>query len=263
MTSMLSSKLRRAEGDQTIFETTWRAPNRSILELKTPIIPFPALPTPRPGCPVVITASYLVHIASLSRSPQSSHFAHSTVSTHHSALLSRILASLIKESPPLHISLRGTDPAASRLNQLDAQFGETDFGVSFIQGGKTPERSVVLDAEGRVVCQGSSDLLVRQASEGFVQKFADYLRVETAEACHVESPARRLRGKSAALRAAVRGQNRPEFWSSGVSGLFGERIVRGCAGKWNRGNLPVDGAEPVECGAVSIEFDEFEAKRIA
>ena len=253
MTSMLSSKLRRAEGDQTIFETTWRAPNRSTLELKTPIIPFPALPTPRPGCPVVITASYLVHIASLSRSPQSSHFAHSTVSTHHSALLSRILASLIKESPPLHISLRGTDAAASQLNQLDAQFGETDFGVSFIQGGKTPERSV----------EGSSDLLARQASEGFVQKFADYLRVETAEACHVESPARRLRGKSAALRAAVRGQNRAEFWSSGVSGLFGERIVRGCAGKWNCGNLPVDGAEPVECGAVSSEFDEFEAKRIA
>ena len=177
MTSMLSSKLRRTESEQNVFETPWKAGVSSPLVLKTPIIPFPALPTPRPGCPVFITTSVLVHIASVSRGSTPSLLRQFSVSTNHASLLTRIFASLVKESPPLHVSFRGNDAAAARLSQLDADFGETDLGVTFIHGGQTPERSRVVDGSGRVLSEGRSDGLVRQASEGFVKKFADYLRV--------------------------------------------------------------------------------------
>ena len=177
MTSMLSSKLRRTESEQNVFETPWKAGVSSPLVLKTPIIPFPALPTPRPGCPVFITTSVLVHIASVSRGSSSSLLRQFSVSTNHASLLTRIFASLVKESPPLHVSFRGNDAAAARLSQLDADFGETDLGVTFLHGGQTPERSRVVDGNGRVLSEGRSDGLIRQASEGFVKKFADYLRV--------------------------------------------------------------------------------------
>ena len=177
MTSMLSSKLRRTESDRNVFETPWKAGVSSPLALKTPIIPFPALPTPRPGCPVFITTSVLVHIAAVSRGSPRALLRPFSVSTNHAALLTRIFASLVKESPPLHVSFRGNDAAAARLSRLAADFGETEFGVTVIPGGRTPERSVVVDGSGRVLNEGRSERLVRQASEAFVKKFADYLRV--------------------------------------------------------------------------------------
>lgn len=174
MNSILSSKHHRSETDQDAFGVSWKTLETFHLQLKSPIIPFPSLPSPRQGCPVFITSSFLVHVAM----DQTTHIQLLKPTLHHSSLLCRIFTSIVKEAPPLHITVRGSDEIAQKLNEIDLDYGDTNFGTTFIEGGITPEMSVVIDSKGRVINSGRSDLLMHQTSNEFVRKYTDFLRVD-------------------------------------------------------------------------------------
>ena len=262
MASMLRSKLRSTDRPQSVFETPWQPGRAALLLLRPPILPFPALPAPRPGCAVFVTASTLVHVALAARPDALRPLADST---NHAALLARVFASLVKEAPPLLVAPRGEDAAAARLARLDAEFGDAGVGVSCVGGGRTPERSVVVDAEGRVLRAGGSDWLLRQVSEGFVRKFADFLRVGAVGLFseRIEGAAHRAGRRAGDRRAALRGEGGARGGRAGLSGLLGERGLRRRAGERRAGEQPVGRAESAQRGAAAGSFGGRAARRVA
>ena len=90
--------------------------------------------------------------------------------SNHSYLLYLLFSSLTRETPPFHISIRGSDDLAKRMTELSRSVGDAEYGTTFVNGLKSPEISEFYSANGILIRRIVDDMLNYQVGAEYVKK---------------------------------------------------------------------------------------------
>lgn len=125
------------------------------------------LSRPKEGSPVFITSDYLVN-----RYQDVKHqlTALTPSIANHSYLLYTLFTSLTKETPPFHISIRGSDDLAKKMTELSRTIGDAEYGTTFVSGGKSPEIAEFYNSNGILLKRIVDDMLFYQVGVDYVKK---------------------------------------------------------------------------------------------
>lgn len=106
--------------------------------------------------------------------------------SNHSYLLYLLFTSLTRETPPFHISIRGSDDLAKRMTELSRSIGDAEYGTTFVNGSKSPEIAEFYNENGLLIRRVVDDMLNYQVGSEYVKKHERMILVQSVEWCVIE-----------------------------------------------------------------------------
>ena len=84
---------------------------------------------------------------------------------------------MTRETPPLHISIRGVDKTATRMTELARMIGDAEYGTTFVNEAKTAQISEFYDLNGNLIKRITDNLLFYQVNAEYVKKYEQMILV--------------------------------------------------------------------------------------